>query len=187
MRVHLLAPAPTRAQREFRFASPEDAIEAIPAARATQLTTRLRDCDPVLCAPERRSTETAHALGLAATQTDRLRAWSAGTWTGQPLATISEREPATFAAWHTDPHTAPPGGESLTSLLARAADWTDAQTQTSGRIVVIADAAVLRAIVIHVLQAPPPTFWRLEVPPLSLSIVQHASGQWRLRHLVLLD
>ena len=30
-----------------------------------------------------------------------------------------------------------------------------------------------------------PTFWRLDVPPLSLSVVQHANDEWRLQALVL--
>ena len=49
----------------------------------------------------------------------------------------------------------------------------------------IADAAVIRAVVVHVLEARPATFWRLEIPPLSLSVVQQAHDEWRLRHLVL--
>jgi broad specificity phosphatase PhoE len=50
---------------------------------------------------------------------------------------------------------------------------------------IIADSAVIRAVILHVLEAPAHTFWRLEVPPLSLSVVQHANSEWRLRHLVL--
>jgi histidine phosphatase superfamily protein (branch 1) len=42
---------------------------------------------------------------------------------------------------------------------------------------------VIRAAVLCVLDAPPETFWRLDVAPLSLSIVQNANGEWRLRGL----
>jgi len=37
--------------------------------------------------------------------------------------------------------------------------------------------------VVHVLAAGPATFWRFDVPPLGLSLVQYAGGQWRLRQL----
>ena len=71
--------------------------------------------------------------------------------------------------------------------MLRVADWVDGQGAASGRALVIADASVIRAVVVHVLQAPPATFWRFDIPPLSLSVVQHATNQWRLRNLVLLD
>jgi broad specificity phosphatase PhoE len=187
LRLHLVAHAPTRAQREFRFAAPDDAVEAIPEARLAPLAAHIKSCEVAWCAPERRSLETADALGLASRPDEALGAWSMGGWSGQPLASIAESDPAGFEAWRTDPNAAPPGGESLASLLARVADWTDKQASSSGHVIVIAEAAVLRAVVVHVLEAPPQTFWRFDLPPLSLSIVQHASGQWRLRHLVLLD
>jgi broad specificity phosphatase PhoE len=187
LRLHLVAHAPTQAQRAYRFASKDDAIEAIAEARAAQLTARLHACQRAWCAPERRSLETCHALGLDATPSQALRAWHMGAWTGQLLASIAERDPAGFEAWHTDPDAAPHGGESLLQLLSRVATWLDMEPDASGQAVVVADAAVLRAVVVLVLQASPPTFWRFDLPPLSLSIVQHARGQWRLRHLVLLD
>jgi broad specificity phosphatase PhoE len=182
-----VAHAPTPAQRDYRFAAPDDAIEAIPAARAARLAARLQACQVAWCAPERRSIETARALGLTPTRDEALHAWSMGAWTAQPLATIAEHESLAFEVWRTDPNAAPHQGETLQGLLSRLATWVDSQSETSGRVVAIADAAVLRAVVVHVLQAPPPSFWRFDLPPLSLSIVQHASGQWRLRHLVLLD
>jgi broad specificity phosphatase PhoE len=187
LRLHLLAHAPTRAQHETRFPAPDDAIEPIHAPQVARLAERVVACQPVWCAPERRAIETAEALGMSPTPTEPLRAWSAGTWTGRSLADVTEHDPTGFEGWRTDPTAAPPEGESLSALLARTATWVDAQSSLAGRALVIADPAVIRAIVVHVLQAPPRTFWRFDVPPLSLSIVQHASHQWRLRHLVLLD
>jgi broad specificity phosphatase PhoE len=119
---------------------------------------------------------------------DALGAWCQGTWAGRSLASVAENDPSGFEAWRTDPEATPHRGESLIQLLTRAGAWLDAQAATqAGRAVVIADPAVIRAMVVHVLQAATPTFWRFDIPPLSLSIVQHSSGQWRLRHLVLLD
>jgi broad specificity phosphatase PhoE len=135
--------------------------------------------------PERRAEETAAALGLVAVACDALRAWSAGVWSGQAVARVAEHDPEGFQAWRTNPDAAPVGGESLNTLISRVAGWTRAQTPIAGRVLVIADAAVIRALVVHVLEGDPRTFWRLEVPPLSVSVVQHAHNEWRLRHLVL--
>ena len=187
LRLHLLAHAPTRAQREFRFPSADDAIEQLTSERLAAVSAQVGACQSVWCGPERRCKETADALDLRATPVDALRAWSPGAWAGQALASVAENEPEAFEAWRTNPDAAPPGGESLSSLMLRVAAWVDGQAAASGRALVIADASVIRAVVVHVLQAPPATFWRFDIPPLSLSVVQHATNQWRLRNLVLLD
>jgi hypothetical protein len=127
----------------------------------------------------------AWRLGLEAAACDDLRAWSVGGWSGHSIARVAEDDPDGFRAWRTDPDATPGGGESLASLLARVARWSEAQTSETGRVLVIADPAVIRAVVLHALAGAPETFWHLEVPPLSLSVVQHALGQWRLRQLVL--
>jgi broad specificity phosphatase PhoE len=182
LRVSLLAHAPTAAQRLFRFPA-DEGIEAINPIFAGRLVARVGPLSAVWRAPERRAAETATALGLVASPCDELRAWSAGEWSGQAVARVAEHDPEGFRAWRTDPDAAPSGGESLTALLARVAGWTAAQAPGTGRALVIADSAVIRAVIVHVLEGSPGTFWRLEVPPLSLSVVQHANNEWRLTHL----
>jgi broad specificity phosphatase PhoE len=184
LRLYLLATAPTAAQRLLRFPA-DERIEPIDPAVARRVLARVGACSAVWRGPERRAAETAAALGLVASPCDDLRAWSAGTWSGQPVAQIAEDDPEGFRAWRTNPGAAPVGGESLNMLIARVAGWTRAQAPGAGRVLVIADPAVIRAVVLHVLEGDPHTFWRLEVPPLSLSVVQQAHNEWRLRHLVL--
>jgi broad specificity phosphatase PhoE len=133
--------------------------------------------------PERRAAETADLLGRVAEPCADLRAWSAGEWSGQSVTSIAERDPEGFRAWRTDPEARPNGGESLRMLLDRVADWLERQAQTQGRSLAIADPAIIRAAVVHVLDAPPHTFWHLDVAPLSLTTVQYAQGAWRLRSL----
>jgi broad specificity phosphatase PhoE len=185
LRLLLLATAPTAAQRLLRFPANDESIEPIGAVVARRVLARVGVCSAVWRAPERRAEETAAALGLVAVPCDDLRAWSAGAWSGQPVAHVAENDPEGFQNWRTNPDAAPVGGESLNTLISRVAGWTRAQTAGAGRVLVIADPAVIRAVVLHALEAEPHTFWRLEVPPLSLSVVQHAHNEWRLRHLVL--
>jgi broad specificity phosphatase PhoE len=184
LRLYLLAAAPTAAQRLLRFPA-DESIEPIDPSIARRLLARVGACSAVWRGPERRAEETAEMLGVVASPSDDLRAWSAGAWSGQSVAHVAESDPEGFRAWRTDPDAAPAGGESLNTLIARVAGWTRAQTPGTGRVLVIADPAVIRAVVLHVLEGDSHTFWRLEVPPLSLSVVQHANNEWRLRHLVL--
>lgn len=182
LRLHLLAHAPTLAQRRFRFPA-DESIEPIDPAVIQRLSARLGSRGVAWRGPERRSAETAAALGRVATICPDLRAWSAGDWAGQPLAQVIEDDPEGFRAWRTSPDTAPAGGESLRALLERVGSWLETQTPGARPVLIVADPAVIRAALIYVLDAGPQAFWRLEVPPLSLSIVQYANGEWRLRHL----
>jgi broad specificity phosphatase PhoE len=182
LRLYLLAHAPTAAQRQRRFPA-DEGIEPLEPDVARRLAAPLGACSAIWCAPERRAAETATALGLVATPCADLREWAAGAWTGQTVSWVAAHEPAAFQAWCTNPDATPPGGESLRALAARVAAWMDSQTAADGHALVIADPAVIRAAILHTLAADPPTFWRLEVPPLALSVVQYAAGQWRLRQL----
>jgi broad specificity phosphatase PhoE len=183
LRLTLLAHAPTLAQREARFAADDDAIIGLPSAAVELLQKVIGRCDGVMRGPERRAEETAHALGMEAVSTAGLRAWSAGAWAGRSILEVAQSAPEAFAAWRIDPDAGPPVGESLRALLTRTASWLTAHEHLDGRLLVIADQPVLRAIVLHALDAPPATFWRFDVGPLSLSVVQRAENQWRLRSL----
>ena len=182
LRLYLLAHAPTAAQRLFRFPA-DEGVEPIDPTVIRRLLTRVGSRGAVWRGPERRAAETAAALGCVATPLTDLRAWSAGVWSGQAVSAVAEHDPEGFRAWRTNPDASPTGGESLRTLLERVGRWLETQTPTNGRALVIADPAVIRAAILHVLDASPPTFWHLDVPPLSLSIMQYANSEWRLRSL----
>ena len=182
LRLYLLAHAPTAAQRHFRFPA-DEGIEPIEPAVGRRLTAGLGSLTAAWRGPERRVAETVAALGLTASPCVELRAWSAGRWAGQAVDRIAEQDPAGFRAWRTDPDAAPHGGESLKTLIGRVGRWLETQPPPDGRALIVADSAVIRAAVVHVLGAGPETFWRLDVAPLSLSVVQRAGDGWRLRSL----
>jgi broad specificity phosphatase PhoE len=183
LRLTLLAHAPTVAQRAARFPV-DEGIEPLAPSLVRRLAAGVSRVQHIWCGPERYAAETATALGLAATPCPELHAWSAGVWAGQAVLDVAQRDLAAFQAWRTDPAFAPPEGESLQALLVRVAAWTQAQVaHDPARALVIADPAVIRAILLFVLAAPPATFWRLDVAPLSLATVQYAHREWRLRQM----
>jgi len=181
--LHLLAHAPTEAQRHLRFPA-DEGIEPLATRTSSALMARLGSIDTTWTGPERRAADTAFALGIDATPSDALRAWDMGTWTGQSVAQVAEREPVAFGAWRTDPAMAPGGGESLHDLLGRLAAWLERAAQHNGRTLVIADPAVIRAAATVALEAGPASFWHFDIEPLSATLLRHAHGQWRLRALV---
>ncbi|CAM5369821.1 hypothetical protein SROCM77S_02009 [Streptomyces rochei] len=49
------------------------------------------------------------------------------------------------------------------------------------RVVAVAEPSVIRAAPVHVLKAPPSTYWNLDVRPLSATTVTGRAGRWNLR------
>jgi broad specificity phosphatase PhoE len=182
LHLALVGHAPTAAERAFRFPI-EEGIEPIQADHGGQLLARLGPSERVVCGPERRNTETAEALGLVPSPCEQLRAWSLGDWSGRTLDWLADHDPQGLRAWQSNPAATPHGGESLLDLLGRVGGWAEAHTTESGRWLLVADPAVLRGLIVHVLTAPAASFWRFDLPPLSVSVIQHAGGQWRLRSL----
>jgi broad specificity phosphatase PhoE len=183
LRLYLLAHAPTLAQREGRFPADEGIIQPADPAIVARVTPRIGRCDAIWSGPERRCRQTATALGVAAAASDDLAAWPSGAWAGREIGWVAEHDPAGLHAWRTDPDFATAGGESLARFVRRVSGWVRARQQPDGRALVIADQTVIRAIVLHVLDAEVRSFWRLDVAPWSLSVVQYANGEWRLRSL----
>ncbi|ROQ59491.1 broad specificity phosphatase PhoE [Streptomyces sp. 840.1] len=181
VRVMLISPAMNAALREARFAgdAPLDdsglrqaraAAPAVPSA-----ARRMRG-------PSMRCTATADALGLRSEPEPALRDWEMGRWSGARLAEVSTAEPDGVAAWLSDPAAAPHGGESLLELCTRVGSWLDSpHGSDDGRVLAVAEPAVIRAATVHALDLPPQAFWRLDVAPLTVTELSGRSGRWNLR------
>jgi len=181
-RLTLLAPATTSAQRHSRFPSPGDAIDPLGDHDARAVRAELRDARVVVGGPEDRVGQTARALGFDLDPHPELAAWSHGAWAGRPMSEVVARDPAAFEAWRVDPSASAPDGESLDALLERSARWLAGST-AEHRSVVIADGSFIRAVVLHVLSAPPESFWRMDVRPLSTTVLSSDGTRWQLRSL----
>jgi broad specificity phosphatase PhoE len=181
-RLQLVTHAPTSAQREARFPTLDEAIDPLADDDVRALRSQLGRVDRCLCSPERRTAETALALGFQAERFDALMTWSAGRWAGQTVMAVAQAEADAFAAWRTNPESEAHGGESLNAFLERVAAWLDLQVELSGHTLIVAGATFVRAALMHALGAGIATFWRLEAPPLSLSVIQSVDGgEWRVR------
>jgi broad specificity phosphatase PhoE len=131
-----------------------------------------------LTAPERRARQTAQLLGLQATTEPRLADLDCGQWRGTALANI---RPADLEAWLTEPAHAPHGGESIADLLERVDRWLDSLTDDTLRTVAVTHPAVIRAAILLALDTQAKSFWRMDIAPLSRTVMHFRGGRWTLR------
>ncbi|MPZ59464.1 MAG: histidine phosphatase family protein [Rhizobiales bacterium] len=170
------ATAATRASA-FPLDEPlEDGVED--QARTLGLSLRW---DRAVTSPALRARQTAEALSLNALVQPALRDCDYGSWSGRKLADIQSEYASEVATWLSDPRAAPHGGESLLALIRRVSDWMAHRLHDNGHTIVVTHASVIRAAVIHVLDAPRQSFWRVDVEPLSLTVLCSDKQRWALR------
>jgi broad specificity phosphatase PhoE len=140
-----------------------------------------------LTAPEQRARQTSELLGLHACTDARLADLDCRGWRGQPLTGIG---PAELQLWLTDPAAVPHGGESIVELTDRVAGWLkslsdkskpDHKTDSAPRTIAVTHPAVIRAAILVALDAPPKSFWRIDIAPLSHTVLHYRAQTWTLR------
>ncbi|MCM6772308.1 histidine phosphatase family protein [Nocardia sp. CDC159] len=178
-RLTLITHALTDAVAAARFPADEPINELGRRALTKVGRPHLVDrADLVLTGSEARTRATAAALGAAATPESALADLNYGAWAGRSMDALP---PADLTAWLTDPGHRPPGGESLTDLLARVSAWLPTLTATPRRIAAVTHPAVVRAVILLALDAPPKSFWRMDIAPLSATTLHGRSTSWTLR------
>ncbi|MET9293453.1 histidine phosphatase family protein [Streptomyces sp. NPDC003077] len=141
----------------------------------------LPPADRRLSGPAVRCRQTAAVLGPDPVAEPALRGPDLGRWHGRTLDALAAEDPAALAAWTTDPDAAPHGGESVSALCRRVGAWLAGLPEDTGRVLAVADPAVARAAVVHVLSAPAGAFWRIDVLPLSTVRLTGRGGRWNVR------
>lgn len=108
--------------------------------------------------------------------TPALRTAAMGEWQGRALKDM----PATdLERWVSDPDFAPPGGESRSMLMQRVAAWLAELPPAPRHLTALADATVIRAIVIAALGGTAAMLPRLDIAPHSRTVLtRHA--MWRV-------
>lgn len=135
----------------------------------------------ILTAPEQRTRQTAEALKLSATDVPELRECDFGHWHGISLETLQTTDLAGLSEWLSDITATPHQGESFYNLVTRISRWLNAQ-HNSGHVIAVTHASVVRAAIVHVLQAPPcEAFQRIEIAPLTMTEIRLSGDHWRLR------
>lgn len=178
-RLKLLCHASTSAVRTSTFPADEP-LDDQGRQKLAAFPNTLRHNDRCLTSPALRARQTAEALGLTATIEPDLRDCDYGQWTGRTFEEVQAQEPQAMADWIGNPDATPHGGESIAVLIARVSDWLNSQRATPGSVVAITHASVIRAAIVCALEAPPQSFWHIDIAPLSLVRLSGHGGRWTL-------
>ena len=114
---------------------------------------------------------TADAAGLTAAVDPDLAGPDPRSWAGLTLEELAVRDPEGLRAWLDDPD--PEGGlrARVVRFLGHAHGW-------SGTTVAVTHAGWVRTAVLHALDAPPGSFWRVDVAPASLTVLHRRDHGW---------
>ncbi|MGW4368749.1 histidine phosphatase family protein [Nocardia takedensis] len=173
LRLDLVSHGTTEAMRKARFPVDESLTDA--GRRAVAATGRIA-ATRVLTGPERRTVETAALMGLTGLPDERLRDLDAGSWRGDELTAVPQAE---LLAWLTDPRFRGHGGESVVEVIERTRYWMAEIASEGLATVAVTHPAVIRSALLVTLDAPATSFWRIDIPPCSVTRL-HYRGDWSL-------
>jgi broad specificity phosphatase PhoE len=178
-RLTLISHAATNAQLRAAFPLDEPVLEQ-EVVRIGNLKLSVPANASVWSAPERRAQDTSRILGLSPALSEELRDCDYGQWRGRNMRDLESENPEGLLAWLTDPSSAPHGGESVERLIDRVGSWMD-QQRTVRHTIAATHQAIVRAAIIHALQIPTQTFWRIDVAPLTVTDLRFNGALWTVR------
>jgi broad specificity phosphatase PhoE len=181
-RITLICHSTTRDLRAATFGG-DDVLDAVGLQKAAALAGALGSVDRVFVSPTLRALQTAEAMGLVGVTDDRLRDCDYGRWTGLKFQQVLLKEPRKLVSWVKNPSGAPHGGEAIPQVIDRVASWIDERTKEKGHTVAVTHPAVIRAAIVHVIGAGLPSFWKIDVVPLSATDLRTNGRRWVLRSL----
>jgi ribonuclease H / adenosylcobalamin/alpha-ribazole phosphatase len=158
------------------------------AARVADVLAARGTVEAVVSSPLARCRQTAEAvatrLGLDVRIDEGLRETDFGAWEGLTFAEVKERFPEELDAWLASPKTAPPGGESFTTVTRRVALARDKLlARYAGRtVLLVSHVTPVKMLARLALGAPPEALFRMELSAASVSAVAYyADGNASLR------
>lgn len=178
VRLTLVSHAMTDAMAAGRFPADEPLNDVGRRQAAAAIGRDLDRAARQLAGPEQRALQTAELLGLRAATEPRLADLEYGRWRGEQLSDVGSEA---LQSWQTDPAQAPPGGESIVVLIDRVAGWLESLTSNVLPTVAVTHPAVIRAAILFALDAPPKSFWRLDIAPVSRTVMHFRRQAWTLR------
>jgi broad specificity phosphatase PhoE len=178
-RLILICHASTDAVRKSAFPADEP-LDDIGRKDAAALAGRLPNADQCWSSPELRARQTAEALKLSADPQPLLRDCDYGDWSGRAFAEVNARDPAAVARWLSEPAATPHGGESILGLMQRVAGWLAGERAHRRQSIVVTHATIIRAAIVHAIEAVPQSFWRIDIAPLSITRLSGSNRRWNL-------
>lgn len=178
-RLILVCHGSTEALRTVSFPTDEP-LDSEGRLRAATLARTLPKASQCWTSPEARTRQTAQALQLSADIEPMLRECDYGAWAGRALSDVYTHEPTAVSAWLNDPTSVPHGGEAIASLMARVDAWLTAAQAHRRESIIVTHPTIIRAAIVRAIGAPPSSFWRIDITPLSVTRLSGSHGRWNL-------
>ncbi len=120
------------------------------------------------------SDELATKLAIPTIADERLKEIGFGEWEGKTGEEIRANDADAFKRFYLDPvNNQPEGAERLRHFYLRVSEaWEEIAQRDEKRILVVAHAGVLRAIVTHVLKAPLLSMYRMQIPSAGMIAIK---------------
>jgi ribonuclease H / adenosylcobalamin/alpha-ribazole phosphatase len=112
------------------------------------------------------ASEIASVLGVAVEFDDRLLEVDYGEWDGRKLGDVSPDE---WRHWIDDELFAPPGGESLVSVVARVGDFCADRLRADETLIAVGHVSPIKAGVVWALGIGAPAIWRMHLDVASVT------------------
>jgi probable phosphoglycerate mutase len=148
-------------------------------AQAEAAAERLADLaiDAIVASPLRRTQQTAAAvaaaLDLPVETEDGFAETDFGEWEGLTFGEVGKADPDHLRTWLDDPRVAPPGGESMASTAARAAEARAKviAAYPGKTVLVVTHVTPIKCLLRDAIGAPMDAVFRLHLDPASLSAI----------------
>jgi broad specificity phosphatase PhoE len=103
-----------------------------------------------------------------------------GRWRGHSIRELADLHSTELAAWLTDPHARPHGGESIEMLAARVIDGIARieRAQPGMRCIVVTHAIVVKVAVAHALNTPLASVYAMNYAPGSATVLSRHGHEW---------
>jgi broad specificity phosphatase PhoE len=176
-RLILITPAETVASRQPVFGDDS----ALP--RPSDVRGSLARVGQWLSSPEQVCGETIRRIGGTPQWVPQLAGPDFGAWRGRSLADVAGADPVGLAAWLADAAARPHGGETLTELIARVADFIASREWPDGASVLCATQLVVRAALVAALGLAGDAIFRFDLAPLAGAQISRSGSMWRLQRL----
>lgn len=182
-RVLLVRHAPTEATRRHAFPTDEPLDErGRDQARALH---GLVVADRVVSAPAVRCRQTAAALAsdaITVQVSDRWAELDFGAWAGRTMEQVWADDREALSRWLDDPTVAPTGGEPVTGLVERVVAGLAELREPGATTAVVTSGGPIKIAVLHGLDAPLASLWKLDVAPCSVTTLHsRPDGGWTVR------
>lgn len=161
-----------------RFPSNKPALGSA-LSEAQTFAGAFRLSDRSWCAPQFAARQTAAALGLDPADEPLLADIDYGSWAGRAIKDVIATDCTGFVDWMRGG--APPQGEALSMVVTRARNWLTARLQLRGEFVAVMSSSMIRAVMMAALGAPTKCFARIDISPLTTTVLTSDGWRWCLQ------